>query len=130
MLPICLSHFDLMKIRIGIYEGQQVTPGGGVYNLIYAWKWIGVFWTCLIEVGVVDAHPKLPVGLWDNDRIGQPLGVVDLFDEASLQQLADLLSNEVLPLDGLLAWLLSHRPGVGVDLQMVLNHLPGDPGHH
>jgi hypothetical protein len=55
--------------------------------------------------------------------------VVDLFDEASLQQLADLFADEVLPLDGLLLWLLSHRSGVGVDLQMVLNHLPGDAGH-
>jgi hypothetical protein len=85
--------------------------------------------TCLIEVGVVDAHPKLPVGLWDDDRIGQPHRVVDLFDESSLQQLVDLFTDEVLPLDGLLAWLLPHRPGVGVDLQMVLNHLPGDPEH-
>jgi hypothetical protein len=41
---------------------------------------------------------------------------VNLFDEASLQQLADLFSDEVLPLDGLLAWLLSHRSGIGVDL--------------
>jgi hypothetical protein len=55
--------------------------------------------------------------------------VVDLFDEASLQQLADLFTDEVLPLDGLLPWLLSDRPGIRVDLQMVLNHLPGDPGH-
>ena len=22
--------------------------------------------TCLVEAGVVDAHPKLPVGLWDD----------------------------------------------------------------
>jgi hypothetical protein len=88
--------------------------------LIYTWKWIGVFWTCLIEVGVVDAQLKLPVGLWDDDRIGQPLGVVDLFDEASMQQLADLFTDEVLPLDGLLVWLLSQRRGAGVDLQMML----------
>jgi hypothetical protein len=54
---------------------------------------------------------------------------MDFFDEASLQQLADLFIDEVLPLDGLLLWLLSHRPGIGVDLQMVLNHLLGDPGH-
>jgi hypothetical protein len=54
---------------------------------------------------------------------------VDLFDEASLQQLADLFTDEVLPLDGLLSWHLLHRPSVGVDLQMVLNHLPGDTGH-
>jgi hypothetical protein len=118
-----------MKTRIGIYEGQQVTPGGGIYNLIYSRKWIGVFWTCLIEVGVVDAHLKLPVSLQDDDRIGQPHRVVDLFDEASLQELADLFTDEVLPLDGLLPWLLPHRLGVGVILQMVLNHLPGDLGH-
>jgi hypothetical protein len=129
MLPIIYSHFHLMKTRIGIYEEQQITPGGGVYNLIYSGKWIRVFWTCLIEVGVVDAHPKLPVSLGDNDRIGQPHWMVDLLDETSLQQLADLLTDEVLPLDGLLAWLLLDRPGVGADLQMVLNHLPRDPGH-
>jgi hypothetical protein len=118
-----------MKTRIGIYEGQQVAPGGGVYNLIYSRKWIGVFWTCLIETGVVDAHPKLPVSLWGYDRIGQPHWVVDLFYEASLQQLMDLFTDEVLPLDGLFPWLLSDRSGVGPDPQMVLNHLPRDPGH-
>jgi hypothetical protein len=42
--------------------------------------------------------------------------VVDLFNETGLQQLADLFTDEVLPLDGLLPWLLPHRPGVGVDL--------------
>jgi hypothetical protein len=129
MLPIILSHFDLVKTRIGIYEGQQIIPGGGVYNLVYARKWIRVFWTCLIKIGVVDAHPKLPVCLRDHDRVSQPHWVVDLLNEASLQQLAELFTDEVLPLDGLLAWLLPDRPGVGVDLQMVLNHLLRDPGH-
>jgi hypothetical protein len=55
--------------------------------------------------------------------------VVDLLDEAYLQQLADFFTDEVLPLDRLLAWLLPDRPGVRVDLQMVLNHLPRDPEH-
>jgi hypothetical protein len=119
----------LVKSRIGIYEGQQVTPGGGIYNLIYSRKWIRVFWTCLIEVGVVDAHLKLPISLWDHDQIGQPHWVVDLLDEASLQQLVDLFTDEVLPLDGLLPWLLPDRPGVGMDLQIVLNHLTRDPEH-
>jgi hypothetical protein len=118
-----------VKTRIGIYEGQQITPGGEVYNLVYTRKWIRIFWTCLIKIGVVDAHPKLAVCLRDHDWIGQPHWVIDLLDEASQQQLADLFTDEVLPFDGLLAWLLPDRPGIGVDLQMMLNHLPSDPGH-
>jgi hypothetical protein len=116
MLPIITSHFDLVKTRIGIYEGQQITPGGGVYNLVYTREWIKIFWTCLIKIGVVDAHAKLPVSLRDHDWIGQPHWVEDLLNEASLQQFADLLTDEVLPLDGLLARLLPDCPGVGVDL--------------
>jgi hypothetical protein len=54
---------------------------------------------------------------------------MNLFDEASIKQLPDLLTNEFLPLNGLSLRLLTHRFGVRVDLQMVLNHLPGDPRH-
>jgi hypothetical protein len=54
---------------------------------------------------------------------------MDLFDEASAQQLPDLLTDEILPLNGLSPRLLAHRFGVRVDLQMVLDHLPGDPRH-
>jgi hypothetical protein len=81
--------------------------------LVYSWKWIRVFRTCLIKIGVVDGHPKLPVCLRDHDRVGQPHWVIDLLNEASLQELADLFTNEVLPLDGLLAWLLPDWPGIG-----------------
>ena len=55
--------------------------------------------------------------------------VMDLFDEASIQQFPDLLTDEVLPLNGLSPRLLTHRFGVRVDLQMVLDHLPRDPRH-
>ena len=40
------------------------------------WKRIGVSRTCLVEAGVVDAHPKLRVGLWDDDRVGQLLALL------------------------------------------------------
>jgi hypothetical protein len=39
--------------------------------------------------------------------------VVDLFDETSLQELADLFTDKVLPLDGLLPWLLSYQLASG-----------------
>jgi hypothetical protein len=85
--------------------------------------------TCLVKTCIVDAHLKLPVGLQDDHWIGQPPGVVDLPYEASVEQLFDFFMNEVLPLNGLLPGPLLDRSGVGVDLQMVLNHLPRDPRH-
>jgi hypothetical protein len=54
---------------------------------------------------------------------------MDLFDEASVQQLLELLTDEILPLNGLSPRLLTQRFGVRVDLQMVLDHLSGDPRH-
>jgi hypothetical protein len=88
-----------------------------------------IFGTCLVETYVVDAHLKLPLGLRDNHRIGQPPGVVDLPYEASVEQLLDFLTDEVLSLNGLLLGPLLDRSSVGADLQMVLNHLPRDPRH-
>jgi hypothetical protein len=55
--------------------------------------------------------------------------VVDLPDEASIEQLFDLFTDEVLLLNGLLLGPLLDWPGIGVDLQMMLNHLPRDPRH-
>jgi hypothetical protein len=55
--------------------------------------------------------------------------VVDLPYEASVEQLLDFFTDEVLPLKGLLSGPLLDWSGVMVDLQMVLNHLPRDPRH-
>jgi hypothetical protein len=41
---------------------------------------------------------------------------MDLFDEASVQQLPDLFTDEVLSLNGLSLRLLTHRFGIRVDL--------------
>jgi hypothetical protein len=88
-----------------------------------------IFGTWLVETCVVDAHLKLPVGLRDDHRIGQPPRVVDLPYEAGVEQLFDLFTDEVLPLNRLLPGPLLDRSGVGVDLQMMLNHLPRNPRH-
>jgi hypothetical protein len=55
--------------------------------------------------------------------------VLDLPYEASVEQLLDFFTDEVLPLKGLLSGPLLDWSGVVVDLQMVLNHLPRDPRH-
>jgi hypothetical protein len=49
-----------------------------------------------------------------------------LLGKACVQQHVDLSTDEILPLDGLLLGLLTHRLGVRVDLQMVLAHLSRD----
>jgi hypothetical protein len=84
--------------------------------LIYAWKRERVFRARLIETSVVDAHSKLPAGLGDDNRVGQPPWVVDLPDEVGVEQLLDFFTNEVLTPNGLLLGLLLHQPDIGVDL--------------
>jgi hypothetical protein len=53
--------------------------------LIYSWKRERIFGTCLVETSVVDANPKLPTSLGDDNRVGQPLQVVDLPDKADVK---------------------------------------------
>jgi hypothetical protein len=97
--------------------------------LIYSWKRKRVFGACLVENGVVDGHSKFLTSLGDDNRVGQPLRVVDLPYEASVEQLLEFFTNELSSLNELLLGLLLHQLGIGVDLHMVLNHLLGDPGH-
>jgi hypothetical protein len=89
---------------------------GRIHDLIYLWERERVFWTCLIETSVVDAHLKLSAGLGDDNRVGHPPWVMDLPDEASIEQLLDLFTDEILPLNRLFLGLLLDRSGIGVDL--------------
>jgi hypothetical protein len=55
--------------------------------------------------------------------------VGDLPYEASVKQPYDFFTDEVLSLNRLLPGPLMDRSGIGVDHQMVLNHLPRHPRH-
>jgi hypothetical protein len=50
-------------------------------------------------------------------------------NEAGVKQPFEFFTDEVLLLNELLLRLLLHRSGIGVDLQIVLDHLPMDPVH-
>jgi hypothetical protein len=69
--------------------------------LIYLWKRERIFEACLVESSVVNAHLKLPADLGDDNRVGQLVWVVDLPYEASIEQLLDFFTDEVLPLTDL-----------------------------
>jgi hypothetical protein len=60
---------------------------------------------------------ELVIGLQDDHQVGQPLGVVDLTDEANIEQLHDFFTDEDLSLHRLLPWLLSHRLCIGANLE-------------
>src|SRR5438105_8700725 len=82
-----------------------------------------------IEVGVVDADPPLAVRLRHDDWVCQPVGMTNLADEAGSEQLVDFEPDDVLALQSLSAHLLSDGPRIRGYGQVVLNHLPRDPGH-
>ena len=123
------SHTNLMEARICVEEGEQIATRGGVDDLVDTWKWVRVLGARLVEVGVVDAHAELTTSLRDDNGVCKPLRVLDFSDESGVEEFVYLEANEILPLDGLLAHLLLDGLRAGEDLQLVLNHIPGDPGH-
>ena len=83
-------HFDLvlflesylMIARVTVQEGEQYASGRRVDDLIDSRECKRILWTVLVEVSVVDAHHPLVVVLFKNeDRIHQPLGMVNFLDE-------------------------------------------------
>ena len=57
-------HFDLVVIferylvidGLTVEEGEELTAGGGVYNLIYPRQTKGVFRAVFVEISVINAH--------------------------------------------------------------------------
>jgi hypothetical protein len=67
-----------------IKKAQGFAPCCGVDYLFYARKGIWKLFTSFIKVSVIDTHPPFPILVFDKYRVGQPLGVADLFDEPCL----------------------------------------------
>ena len=97
--------------------------------MIYAGQGKRIFRASLIQISVIYTHAELAVGLWDDDWICQPVRVEDLSDKFGVKELADLLPDELLALRRLPPDLLLHRAGVRAHRQVMLDHLPRDPGH-
>ena len=77
----------------------------------------------LFKVGVVNADSPLAVRLRHNDWIRQPVGITNLADEAGSEP------DDILALQSLPAHLLPNGPRIREYGQVVLDHLPRDPGH-
>ena len=92
------GHGDLVVSGEGIQEGDHSLSGGGVYNLVYPRQRETVFWTCIIEVGVIDTHPPLTFLFGYYYHICYPIRIFHLLNEFGLQQLVNLIPDNLLPI--------------------------------
>ena len=54
--------------------------------------------TCLVEASIINTHSPFPSLLFNKNRIGKLVGVVQLFDESGCQEFGDLLAYGPMPL--------------------------------
>jgi hypothetical protein len=56
-----LNEGYLVTAQVGVLETQEVTPGCEIYDLVNAEKGKSIFWACLVQARVVNAHPPFPI---------------------------------------------------------------------
>jgi hypothetical protein len=109
-------------------ETKSLTADCGVDDLVNLRKGEWVFGAGLVEAGIVNAHSPFPILLLDQDGVGQPIGVLDLFNEAGVQEPCELLANHLALLFIEAAEVLLHWLGAGLDVEAVLGNLTGMSG--
>lgn len=117
-----------MVTRVHVQKAERLIADGRVDHLVNSGKGEWILWIGLVEVHVIDAHSPLPILLLDQIGIGQPIRVLDLLDEARGQDFSELLANRLLLLSEA-AEVRLHRLGIGLDVEVVLINLVGDPKH-
>ena len=118
-----------MVAGVSVQEGQELTPGGRVDDLVDPREGERILGTGLIEAGVVDTHAPGLVLLQDEDWVGQPLGVKHFHDEAGRQELGDLFTDGPSLFFRKALQGLTDRLGVLADVVFVLGVLPRDTRH-
>lgn len=72
-------------------------PSSGVYKLVYSWKRKTILRTSPIEVEEKNAHPPFFIVFFNQNRIGNPLYVDSLSDEAILYQFLLFFLQDLIP---------------------------------
>ena len=84
---------DLVVAGVSVQEGQELTSGGRLDDLVDLREGERILGTGLIEAGLVDTHAPGLVLLQDEDWVGQPLRVKHFHYDAGRQKLGDLFTN-------------------------------------
>ncbi|GMH14951.1 hypothetical protein Nepgr_016792 [Nepenthes gracilis] len=77
------------------------------------------FWASFVNVGEVNAHSSLFVAFLYQDDVGEPIWVLDLSDEADIQQILDLFPDGDEFIHGVISSLLPNGLIVGIEAQLV-----------
>ncbi|KAL6342419.1 hypothetical protein AAG906_009092 [Vitis piasezkii] len=100
----CSSRVLLLTMMSSIYTStvrpirEHPLPSSRIHNLIYPWQRKTVFWACIIEVGVIDAHSPFAFLFGYHHYICQPVWILYFSDESGLQQLVNLIQDNLLPI--------------------------------
>ena len=73
--------------------------------MVYPWQRETIFWACIVEVGVIDAHPSFAFLFRDHYHIFQPVWIFHLSNESGFQQFVNLIPDNLL-----LVWLETSDP--------------------
>ena len=98
LLFIGQGHGGLVVSGEGVQEGEHSLSSSGVYNLVYLWQMETVFWACIIEVGVIDAHPPFAFLFGYHYYIRQPVRILHFSNESGFHQLINLIPDNLLPI--------------------------------
>src|SRR3989337_267005 len=63
LLLVFLGHEDLVVSRVCIQKREQVTPGGGIHNLVDARQGKRVLRACLVQIYEIYAKPPFSISL-------------------------------------------------------------------
>ena len=113
-----------------IQEGQSITSGSGIDNLVDARHRKVIFWTVLVEGRVVNTHPKLcRIFLWHQYWVSHPGGLFDLADETSFTEFVNFFSYCSPPRLRVSSRRLFHRFCFRIYIERVLGEFPGNSRH-
>ena len=83
----------------------------------------------IIEVRIIDAHAPLAFLLKDDHDIGQPLEVLNLFDEANIEEFVHFLFYDFLACWVKSPQFLIYRLALLLKVQVMLSHSRRNVGH-
>ena len=92
-LLIIRVHHDLIIPEECVHEGHEFVPSCCFDQAIDVWQWEAIIWTCLIEIGEIDAHLPLSVFLFDNDWVSEPVRISHLCYGSDYEEFYYLVVN-------------------------------------